>query len=75
MIVEHKNVRYLKLKEVTTILKTQKYPKVVFDKGIEKALAVPQEQLRSENLKKKDHVLPFISTYYPNNLNVLPKER
>ena len=75
MIVENKNVRYMKLKELKTILKTQKYPKMVVEKGIEKALAIPQKQLRSEKLKKKDDILPFISTYNPNNPNVFPKVR
>ena len=48
---------------------------MVVEKGIERALAIPQEQLRSEKLKKKDYILPFISTYNPNNQNVLPKVR
>ena len=73
MIVENKHVRYMKLKELRTILKTQKYPKMVVEKGIEKALAIPQEQLRSEKLKKKDDILPFIATYNPNNPNVFLK--
>ena len=73
MIVE--NVRYMKLKELKAILKTQKYPKMVVEKGIEKALAIPQEQLRSEKLKKKGSILPFISTYNPNNPNMFPKVR
>ena len=63
----------MKLKELRTILKTQKYPKMVIEKEIKKALAIPQEQLRSEKLKKKDDILPFISTYNPNNSNVFPK--
>ena len=75
MIVENKNVRYMKLKELKTMLKTQKYPKMAAEMGIEKALAIPQEQLRSEKLKKKDNILPFISTYNPNNPNVFPKVR
>ena len=32
--VKNKNVRYMKLKELKTILKTQKYPKMVVEKGI-----------------------------------------
>ena len=60
----------MKFKELRTILKTQKYPKMVVEKRIEKAVAIPQEQLRSEKLKKKDDILPFISTYNPNNPNV-----
>ena len=65
----------MKLKALRTILKTQKYPKMVVGKGIEKALAISQEQLRSEKPKKKDDILPFISTYNPNNPKVLPKVR
>ena len=41
MIVEIKNVRYMKLEEPKSILKTQKYPKMFVEKGIEKALAKP----------------------------------
>ena len=33
------------------------------EKGIEKALAFPQEQLRSEEFKNNDNILPFTSTY------------
>ena len=75
MIVENKNVKYMKLEKLRTILKTQKYPKMVVEKGIEKTLAIAQEQLRSEKLKKKDDIFPFISTYNPNSPNVFPKVR
>ena len=75
MIVENRNVRYMKLKELRTILKTKKYSKMVVKKGVEKALTIPQEQLRSEKLKKKDDILPLISIYNPNDTNVFPKVR
>ena len=75
MIVENKNVRYLKLKELRAILKTQKYPETVVENGIEKTLAIPQGHTRKEKLKKKYDTLPFISTYNHNNPNVLPKVR
>ena len=75
MLEENKNVRYMKLKVLRTILKTQKYLKMVVEKGIEKAVTIPQEQLRSEKLKKKVNILPFISTYNPNNPNLFPKVR
>ena len=53
MIVENKNVRYMKLKELRTILKTQKYPKMTVEKEIEKALAVPRSNLKVQNWKRK----------------------
>ena len=60
MIVENENIRHMKRKELITILKT--YSKK------EKALAVPQDQLKSN-----DDILPFLSTYNPNDSNVFPK--
>ena len=47
---------------------------MVVEKGIEKALAIPQEQRRSEKLKRNDDILPFISTYNLNNSKVFPKK-
>ena len=47
MVVENKNVRCIKLR---TLLETQKYPKMIVEKRIEKVLAIPQKQLRRENL-------------------------
>ena len=47
---------------------------MVVEKGIEKALIIPQEQCRSEKLKRNDDILPFISTYNLNNSNVFPKK-
>ena len=63
MIVENKNVRCMKLKELTTILKTQKYPKMVVVEGIEKALSISQQLLISGKLKKKKRRYITISIY------------
>ena len=49
MIVENKNIRYMKLKQLRTILKTQKYPKRVVEKGIEKAVTIPRSNLAVKN--------------------------
>ena len=51
----------MKLKELRIFLKSQKYPKIIVKKGIEKTLAIPQMQLRSEKFKNNGDVLPFIS--------------
>ena len=45
MIVENENVRYMKLKELCEVFKTQQYPKMIAEKGIKKALMIFQEQL------------------------------
>ena len=61
MIVENKNVIYLKYKELKTILETQKYLKIVVEKGIGKALAIPQQELRSETEKERRYFAIYIS--------------
>ena len=48
---------------------------MVVEKGIEKVLAIPQQQLRNEKLKIIDNILPFTSTYNSNNSNAFPKVR
>ena len=54
-------------------LKNKKYPKMVVEKGIVKAVAVSKEQLRSEKRKEKDFLLPFLSPYNPNSRNRFQK--
>lgn len=39
----NQNVKFVKLEELRTTLKSQKYPKIVAQKGIWKALAIPKE--------------------------------
>ena len=51
----------MKVKELRIILKTQRYPKIIAEKRIEEALAMPQEQLKCEQFKNKDDVLSSIS--------------
>ena len=65
----------MKVKELRTILKTQRYPKIIAEKRIEEALAVPQEQLRSKKLKNNNDILSFISICNPNSSNLFPKEK
>ena len=48
---------------------------MIVEKEIEKAVAIPQEQIRSEKLQNVDNILPFISTHNPTNLTVFPIER
>ena len=62
----------MNLKELRT---TEKYAKMVVEKGIEKTLATWKEQLRREKSKSNDDIFPFISTYNTNNSNVIPKVR
>ena len=71
-IVEKSDLKMSKLKELKTVLKKQKYPLKVIEKGIEKACAIPMEVLRSEKQPKKEKIVPFILTFNPNNTNIYP---
>ena len=65
----------MKLKELRMIWITQKYLKMIVEKTIEKALAIPKEQLRNEKLNTNDDIFSFISTSYLSNSNVFLKVR
>lgn len=62
----------MKLKELRMIWITQKYLKMIVEKTIEKALAIPKEQLRNEKLNTNDdishlylHPILVIQTCFP----------
>ena len=46
---KNENVQYVKLKELKTILKAQKYPKMVVKKEIVKVLPIPRSNLEVKN--------------------------
>ena len=71
-IVENSKIKTIKLEELKQILRRQNYPKKIIDTGIEKACKIPIEILRSNKKKTTDKIIPFISTYNPNNCKVLP---
>jgi len=71
-IVEKSNVKSANLLELKQLLVSQKYPKKIVQKGIEKALNIPLKELRSKKDKTNNNILPFISTYNPNNYNLFP---
>ena len=64
MTVENKNVRCLKLKELRTILKTQKYPNMVAEKGIKKALAFPRSNKDNILYHLYLHIILIIQTCF-----------
>ena len=56
------------MKELETLLLEQYYPERIIKAGINKALKIPQRNVKKQEEKK---ILPFISTF-PNNLKALP---
>ena len=71
-IVSNADQRNIRLNELKAFLRAQKYPESVIDNGIKKATQLPRETLlqprRDEG--EKQGIIPFISTYNPNNKGV-----
>ena len=51
-------------------LSKYQYPKQLTEFGINKALSIPLQELRTPKTISSDNSLPFITTYNPNNPNV-----
>ena len=51
-------------------LSKYQYPKQLTEFGINKALSIPLQELRTPKTISNDNSLPFITTYNPNNPNV-----
>ena len=60
------------MKELETILLEQHYPERIIKAGIKKALKIPQNEIRNVKEQEKKKILPFISTFNPNNPKALP---
>ena len=74
MIVENEERKQDHLQKLRNNLESQKYPKNVIDIGIEKALKIPQADLRKAKKKNEDDkILPFVTTYNPNNPEIFNK--
>ena len=52
-------------------LSKYQYPKQLTEFGINKALSMPLQELRTPKIISNDNNLPFITTYNPNNPNVM----
>ena len=72
MIAEKDSLKEIKLKELETLLLEQHYPERIIKAGIRKALKIPQNELRNVKEQEKMKILPFISTFNPNNPKALP---
>ena len=66
MIAEKDSLKEIKLKELETLLLEQLYPEKMIKAGINKALKIPQNELR--NLKKQEEkkITFYYLTFYFN---------
>ena len=72
MIVEKDSLKEIKLKELETLILEQHYLEWILKAGINSALKIPQNELRNVKKQEEKKMLPFISTFNPNNPKVLP---
>ena len=72
MIAEKDSLKEIKLKELETILLERHYPERIIKAGINKALKIPQNELRNVKEQENKKILPFISTFNSNNPKALP---
>ena len=71
-ITERNYLKEIKLKELETLQLEQHYPERIIKAGKNKALKIPKNKLRNVKEQEKKKILPFISTFNPNNPKALP---
>ena len=71
-IVENENVKEKCFNELKKTLLQQKYPKSQTETRILKAKEIPLEVLRQPKTTKNEEIIPFTTTYNPNNPNIFP---
>ena len=59
MIAEKDSLKEIKLKELETLLLEQHYPERIIKAGINKALKIPQNELRKVKEQEEKKILPF----------------
>ena len=69
-IVENTEAKVKHLENLKMNLRIYQYPKQLTEFGINKALSIPLQELRTPKTISSDNSLPFITTYNPNNPNV-----
>ena len=69
-IVEKESDQEKHLRELNNDLKAQGYPETLIKEGFNKARAIPIDILRKAKTRDSENIIPFISTYNPNNPNL-----
>ena len=69
-IVENTEAKMKHLQNLKINLSNYQYPKQLTEFGINKALSIPLQELRTPKTISNENSLPFITTYNPNNPNV-----
>ena len=70
-IAENTEAKIKHLENLKMNLSKYQYPKQLTEFGINKALSMSLQKLRTPKTISNDNNLPFIATYNPNNPNVM----
>ena len=71
-IVENEEKKKHRLTELKKILENQSYPENSINIGFNKALNIPQSDLRKPKTRPDNNNLTFVTTHNTNNKNILP---
>ena len=71
-IVSDPEQQKIRLAELRKFLKRQDYPETVIDNGVERAKSKGPISGSQDRQKSEDSVIPLVSTYNPNNTNMIP---
>ena len=66
-IVSDQDTQQRRLSELRISLQKRNYPDTVITEGFKKATSIPQNLLLTTSEKKAEDILPYVSTYNPNN--------
>ena len=66
-IVSDQSQKEKRLSELSNSLQKRNYPDTVISEGIKKAKSIPRNTLLSTQTQNKEEVLPYVSTFNPNN--------
>ena len=69
-IVSNDETLERRFEELTNFLTKQKYPKELIKGGIQKAKTLNREELRNVQEKEKEDIIPYVSTFNPNNSEI-----
>ena len=56
-----------RMQELKSFLLKQKYPEQIFNHGLEKAMALDKDRLRTVQSRTEESIIPYVSTYNPND--------
>ena len=84
-IISEENVLEKRMWELKSFLSKQNHPEQIIEHGLQQAMSLDKNQLRTVKLKPEENIVPYVSTYNPrdpemfqmimNNMPILQDEK